>query len=90
MEKPVKTKKSALVKTVIRVNDNGFEKAIWVRMQYTEEAENAKKIILHDVAFMPNGKNLVFIYYRYTDNFIPSKRYMKMAKKAAAIIYDKK
>ena len=68
------------------------KKAVRVRMQYIYIIDNngAKEEILHDVEFAPGNKKWVKISKRILDNYIPPKRYLKMAKKAAAIIYDKR
>ena len=68
------------------------KKVISVRMQYIYLVENdgEHEKILHDVEFVPNGRGWVKISRRIIDNYIPPKRYIKMSKKAAAIIYDKK
>jgi uncharacterized protein (DUF2225 family) len=78
------------VEKVIR---DEFNSAIWVRVKYIEESGDEPDVsskILHDAVFMPDSKRWVFIHRRVIDNFIPPKRYIKMARKAAAIIYDRK
>lgn len=57
---------------------------------YLIEDNGPKEKILHDAEFVPDGKNWVRVGKRIMDNYIPPKRYLKMAKKAAAIIYDKR
>ncbi len=87
-EKLVVLGKIVKVESVARKN----KKAVRVRMQYIYIIDNngAKEVILHDAEFVPDGKNWVRVDKRILDNYIPPKRYVKMAKKAAAIIYDKR
>lgn len=89
MRKPDKAKKFTRVVRVIR---NSSKEAIWARISYIEKTEKDgifKERVLHDVAFIPSD-GWVQKYSSFLDNFIPNKRYHKMAKRAAAIFYGKK
>ena len=79
----VKVAKSAYVEKVIR---DDFGDAIWAKILYVDDE---KKEILHDVIFMPDNRKWVYIKRRVIDNFLPPKRFFKMAEIAAAIFYEK-
>ena len=46
--------------------------------------------VLYEVAFIPSADGWVYKFQNFLNNFIPDKRYHKMAKRAAAILYEKK
>lgn len=90
MKRPDKTKKFVRVVRVVRGNS---KKAIWVRISYIERTEKdgvPGERVLHDVAFIPSADGWVYKFQNFLNNFIPDKRYHKMAKRAAAILYEKK
>ena len=65
------------------------KKVLWARIQYFKNSK-----LLHDARFVPivkKGKSWVGIpkSERIIENFIPPKRYVRMAKMAYAIIYGK-
>jgi len=77
---------------VVRVIRDEFGKAIWARIQCSERFFRVNlflKKVYHDVVFMPDGKKWVYVHHKILNDYIPPNRYRKMAKKAAAIFYEK-
>ena len=90
MKKPDKTKKFVRVVQVVR---NSSKEAIWVKVSYIERTIKdgvPGEKVLHEVAFIPSADGWVYKFQNFLNNFIPDKRYHKMAKRAAAILYEKK
>ena len=77
------------VEKVIR---DEFGLAIWVRLKYfkIKEKDGADgKILHHDLIFVPDGRNWVFVLRRINKDFVPDKRYHRMAVQAHAIFSEK-
>ncbi|GEM_PF-5455815 len=72
------------VKEVVRKDFQGSTLVLAVRIQYLKENK-----VLHDAVFVPAKNGWVWARKNIMDNFIPDKRYLVMARKAAAIIYEK-
>ena len=90
MKRPDKVEKFVRVVQVIR---DSSKTAIWVRVSYIERTMKdgvPGEKVLHEAAFVPSADGWVHKFQNFLNNFIPDKRYYKMAKRAAAILYEKK
>lgn len=77
------------VEKVIR---DEFGVAIWVRLKYFKfESKDGKteKVLKHDLVFSAGKDGWPFVLRRITENFVPQKRYHRMAVRAQAILSGK-
>lgn len=86
-----KARKDWLIKVEKVIRDE-FGLAIWVRLKYFKFKEKdmaGEKILHHDLVFLPDGKNWVFVLHRINKDFVPDKRYHRMAVQAQEIFTGK-
>lgn len=74
------------VEKVIR---DEFGTAIWIRLKYfkfEKEGNEIQKKLYHDLVFMPNSNGWVTVLHRLNKDFVPPKRYHRMAVWAKAVL----
>lgn len=76
------------VEKVIR---DEFGSALWVRLRYFKFEQisgESGKNLKHDLVFAPGKDGWPFVLHRLTENFVPQKRYHRMAVRAQAIFSE--
>ena len=78
-----------ITKAIAVISDD-IGRPIWVRIQYIKKENDRKDEILHDGIFVRAGSNKIRLLEKRMDNYIPPKRFNRMCRQAAAILFDKR